>query len=80
MRSRADCAAIGATSADYRTYIGFQNSFAWADHDPIASSTTAHAEDGLLLNFFMSGNQALEVAPPPQPNGTAVDIRTAVFI
>jgi uncharacterized protein (TIGR03437 family) len=65
---------VGASTAYYPTYIGLQNSFAWAAHDPIASSTTAHAEDGLLLKFFMSGNHALEVAPPPQPNGTPVDM------
>ena len=65
---------IGATSAYYPTYIGFQNTFAWNAHDPIGHSTTLHAEDGLLLNFFMSGNHALEVAPPPQPNGTPVDM------
>src|ERR1700689_1984627 len=65
---------IGATTAFYPTYIGFQNTFAWDAHDPIGHSTTLHAEDGLLLNFYMSGNHALEVAPPPQPDGTPVDM------
>jgi len=65
---------IGATAAYYPTYIAFQNTFQWNAHDPIARSTTLHAEDGLLLNFFQSGNHGLEVAPPPQPNGTAVDM------
>ena len=65
---------IGAAAAFYPTYIGFQNTFAWNAHDPIARSTTLHAEDGLLLNFFLSGNHGLEVAPPPQPNGMAVDM------
>jgi uncharacterized protein (TIGR03437 family) len=64
---------IGATSGQ-SMYIGFQNPFDWNAHDPIARSTTAHAEDGLLLNFFLSGNHGLEVAPPPQPNGTPVDM------
>jgi uncharacterized protein (TIGR03437 family) len=65
---------IGAASAYYPTWIGFQNTFNWGAHDPIARSTTQHAEDGLLLNFFLSGNHALEVLPPPQPNGAAVDM------
>jgi uncharacterized protein (TIGR03437 family) len=65
---------IGATAAYNPTYIGFLNSFDWNAHDPIARSTTQHAEDGLLINFFMSGNHALEVAPPPQPDGTPVDM------
>jgi uncharacterized protein (TIGR03437 family) len=64
---------IGAT-ADYSAWIGFLNAFAWDAHDPIARSATLHAEDGLLLNFFLSGNHALEVAPPPQPDGTPVDM------
>src|SRR5580704_2164567 len=65
---------IGATSTYYPMWIGFQNTFAWNAHDPIARSTTVHAEDGLLLNFFLSGTHALEVAPPPQPNGMAIDM------
>jgi uncharacterized protein (TIGR03437 family) len=64
---------IGATSGQ-SMWIGFQNTFDWNAHDPIARSTTQHAEDGLLLNFFLSGNHGLEVAPPPQPNGTPVDM------
>ncbi len=51
-----------------------QNPFNWGAHDPIAHSNTANASDGLLLNFFGSGNHALEVLPPPQPNGTPVDM------
>src|ERR1700691_1821295 len=65
---------IGATAAYNPTYIGFLNTFAWNAHDPIARSTTVHAEDGLLLNFFSNGTHALEVAPPPQPDGTPVDM------
>src|SRR5580698_812881 len=64
---------IGASSAYYPAYIGFETAFAWNAHDPIASSTTLHAEDGLLVNFFLNGNHGLEVSPPPQANGTAVD-------
>jgi uncharacterized protein (TIGR03437 family) len=64
---------IGAT-AGQSSYIGFLNPFDWNAHDPVARSTTQHAEDGLLLKFFLSGNHGLEVAPPPQPNGTAVDM------
>src|ERR1700689_4501075 len=60
---------IGATSAYYPTYIRCQNTFAWNAHDPIAPSSTQHAEDGLLLNFFLDGNHGLEVA-----KGTAVDM------
>jgi len=65
---------IGASSAYNPMWIGFQNTFNWGAHDPIARSATVHAEDGLLLNFFLSGNHALEVLPPPQPNGTPVDM------
>ncbi len=65
---------IGTTAAQYPMYIAFENTFDWNAHDPIARSTTLHAEDGLLLNFFLSGNHGLEVAPPPQPNGVAIDM------
>src|SRR5580700_2253585 len=65
---------IGANNAYNPMWIGFENTFNWGAHDPIARSTTVHAEDGLLLNFFLSGNHALEVLPPPQPNGTPVDM------
>ena len=65
---------IGATAAFYPTYIGFQDTFAWNAHDPIARSTTLHAEDGLLLNFFLTGKHGLEAAPPPQANGMAIDM------
>ena len=65
---------IGADASQYPLYIGFENTFKWNAHDPIARSTTLHAEDGLLLNFFLSGSHGLEVAPPPQPNGTAIDM------
>jgi hypothetical protein len=63
---------IGATDDFYPTYIDFQNTFAWDAHDPIARGTTQKASDGLLLNFFLRGNHALEVLPPPQPDGTPV--------
>lgn len=63
---------IGA--AGYGKYTSLTNSFQWNAHDPIAHSTTANASDGLLLNFFLSGNHGLEVAPPPQPDGTAVNM------
>jgi len=64
-------AAIGAP------YTAIQNSFDWGAHDPIGHSTTVNATDGLLINFYPSGaNHALEVLPPPQPNGTAVDMGT----
>jgi hypothetical protein len=62
------------TDQYYPTWIGFQNTFKWAAHDPIARSTTQHAEDGLLLDFFMDGNHGLEVQPPAQPDGTAVNM------
>ncbi len=63
---------IGA--AGYGKWTNVQNSFQWQAHDPIARSTTQNASDGLLLNFFLSGNHGLEVQPPPQPNGTPVDM------
>jgi len=61
---------IGA--AGYSPWTNAQNSFQWNSHDPIARSTTANAQDGLALNFFLSGNHGLEVLPPPQPDGTPV--------
>ncbi len=64
---------IGTTAAQ-SMYVSVQNPFDWNAHDPIAKSTTVHAEDGLLLNFFLSGTHGLEVSPPPQPNGTPVDM------
>jgi hypothetical protein len=60
---------IGATSTNYPTYINFENPFNWMAHDPIARSTTQHAEDGLLLNFFLDGDHGLEVG-----KGTAIDM------
>jgi uncharacterized protein (TIGR03437 family) len=63
---------IGA--AGYGAWTNVQNSFQWGAHDPIARSTTVNASDGLLLGFFLSGNHGLEVQPPPQPNGAAVDM------
>src|SRR5579871_534515 len=63
---------IGA--AGYRAWTSVQNSFEWQAHDPIARSTTTSAADGLLLNFFLSGNHGLEVQPPPQPDGTPVNM------
>jgi uncharacterized protein (TIGR03437 family) len=62
------------TANYYPTWTNIQNSFKWNAHDPIARSTTLHAEDGLLLNFFLNGSHGLEVLPPPQPNGTPVDM------
>jgi hypothetical protein len=61
-------------AANYASWADVQNSFLWQAHDPIARSTTATVSDGLLLNFFLNGNHGLEVQPPPQPNGTAVDM------
>lgn len=58
----------------YPRWVSFQNAFPWHAHDPIARSTTQHARDGLLLTFFTNGNHGLEVLPPPQPDGTAVDM------
>ncbi len=64
---------IGASG--YAAWSDVQNSFLWQAHDPIGRSTTANASDGLLINFFPSGaSHALEVLPPPQPNGTPVDM------
>jgi uncharacterized protein (TIGR03437 family) len=50
------------------------NSFNWGAKDPIARSTTLNASDGLLLNFFLSGAHGLQILPPPQPNGSPVDM------
>ncbi len=63
---------IGA--AGYPKYSNVTNAFQWGAHDPIARSTTQSASDGLLLNFFLSGNHGLEIQPPPQPDGTPVDM------
>ena len=63
---------IGA--AGNSAWTSLQNSFGWGAHDPIARSTTTNASDGLLLNFFLNGTHGLEVLPPPQPNGTPVDM------
>ncbi|MGO9094685.1 MAG: DUF4185 domain-containing protein [Bryobacteraceae bacterium] len=63
---------IGA--AGYGAWADVQNTFLWHAHDPIARSTTANASDGLLLDFFLSGNHGLEIEPPPQPDGTPVDM------
>ncbi|SPF41921.1 exported hypothetical protein [Candidatus Sulfopaludibacter sp. SbA4] len=63
---------IGA--AGYTAWTSVQNSFGWGAHDPIARSTTMNAADGLLLNFFVNGKHGLEVLPPPEPNGTPVDM------
>ena len=65
---------IGTGSTYYPTWTSVQNTFGWGAHDPIARSTTQNAQDGLLLNFFLKGNHGLEVVPPPQPNGNAVDM------
>jgi Domain of unknown function (DUF4185) len=63
---------IGA--AGNSAWTSVQNSFQWHAHDSIARSTTANASDGLMLNFFLNGNHGLEVLPPPQPDGTPVDM------
>jgi hypothetical protein len=61
-------------TAAYGAWTNVQNSFIWGAHDPIARSTTANAAEGLLLNFFLNGTHALEILPPPQPDGTPVDV------
>jgi len=63
---------IGALG--YANWSDVTNSFQWGAHDPIAHSTTANASDGLLLNFFLSGNHGLEILPPPQADGMAVNM------
>jgi uncharacterized protein (TIGR03437 family) len=63
---------IGA--ANYAAWADVTNPFLWQAHDPIAHSTTANASDGLLLSFFLNGTHGLEVQPPPQPDGTPVDM------
>ena len=63
---------IGALG--YNAWTNVQNTFQWDAHDPIAHSTTVNASDGLLLSFFLNGTHGLEIQPPPQPNGTAVDM------
>jgi uncharacterized protein (TIGR03437 family) len=63
---------IGA--AGYSAWTSVKNTFLWQAHDPIARSTTANVSDGLLLNFFQSGTHGLEILPPPQPDGTPVDM------
>jgi hypothetical protein len=62
---------IGAAGLGKWTNV--QNSFQWQAHDPIARSSTTNASDGLLLNFFLSGNHGLEVQPV-QPDGTLIDM------
>ena len=62
------------TDQYYPTWVSFQNTFKWNAHDPIARSTTQHAEDGLLLDFFLDGSHGLEVQPPAQPDGTPVNM------
>jgi uncharacterized protein (TIGR03437 family) len=63
---------IGAYN--YAPWSDITNTFQWGAHDPIAHSTTGNASDGLLLNFFLNGTHGLEVQPPPQANGMAVDM------
>ncbi len=64
----------GAEAQYYPTWVSFKNPFAWNAHDPIARSTTVNASDGLNLNFFLNGSHGLEILPPPQPDGTPVDM------
>jgi hypothetical protein len=63
---------IGGTPY-YSKWARISNSYMWQAGDPIARSTTQHAEDGLLLNFFLTGTaptvHALPVQPPPQEPG-----------
>jgi uncharacterized protein (TIGR03437 family) len=61
---------------NFTAWSDVMNSFDWGAHDPIAKSTTTSASSGLLLNFFLNGNHGLEIQPPPQPNGMAVDMGT----
>jgi hypothetical protein len=75
---------IGATTGhgdgiDYSPWTTVQNSFQYQAGDTMASSTTQHSEDGLLLNYFLangsSPSHALVVQPmytTPQtfPDGT----------
>lgn len=63
---------IGAVN--YAAWSDVTNSFLWNAHDPIAKSTTANASDGLLLNYFLTGTHGTEVLPPPQANGTKVEM------
>lgn len=71
---------IGATTgggdgnAYYPTWTRVSDTFKWNAGDPMGWSSTRRAEDGLLVNFFMDGNHALPVQPPPQPDGTAADM------
>jgi hypothetical protein len=69
---------FGDTTGAYNfaPWSDITNTFQWGAHDPIARSTTANASDGLLMNFFLNGTHGLEILPPPQPNGTAVDMGT----
>jgi hypothetical protein len=63
---------FGADSDRYPKWVGFKKPFQWKSHDPIAHSNTLKASDGLLVDFFMHGDHALEVLPPPQPDGSRV--------
>jgi len=63
---------IGALN--HAAWSDVTNPFDWGAHDPIAHSTTANASDGLLLNFFLNGTHGIEIQPPPQPDGTAVNM------
>ena len=56
------------------TWTRLQNPFAWSALDAFAQSSIKHAEDGLLLNFFLSAAHWLPVQPPPQPDGTPVNM------
>jgi hypothetical protein len=65
---------FGADRVRSPKWIGFQKRFQWKQHDPIGRSKTARVGDGLLIDFFMDGAHALEVLPPPQPDGTPVEM------
>jgi Domain of unknown function (DUF4185) len=78
---------FGDTFGANDTYLneGFVNStitgsplygFPWAAHEPIAWSETRRPEEGLLLNFFMSGGIPVVVQPPcyeGQPSACPAD-------
>jgi hypothetical protein len=63
---------FGADNDRYPKWVSFKKPFQWKSHDPIAHSNTLKASDGLLVDFFMDGDHALVVHPPPQPDGKPV--------
>src|SRR5579862_4267245 len=65
---------FGADQVRYPKWVSFKKPFQWKSHDPIAHSNTLKASDGMLVDFFMKGDHALEVLPPPQPDGKRVNM------